>query len=76
MKEQQQLTADEIIQSINERIELPFVSAKFGDNWKDHVGKQLLDNEITPAMLINLAWVQGRRALMLEDALKKAMKQP
>ena len=54
----------EIINQINESIEKPFVTPQFGDNWKEYAKKhQDIDT------VINIAWRQGRKAILLERAL-------
>lgn len=60
-----------IINRVDERVEKPLVSAKFGDNWRQHQKKMLDEGQIDAEMLINLAWKQGRRALLLEDEIRK-----
>ena len=63
--------SDEIIAQINERVEKPFVTAKFGDNWKEHQKRMLAEGQINIDMLIDIAWKQGRRALLMEDVIHK-----
>jgi len=62
--------SEQIIEQINERIEKPFVTAKFGDNWKEHQKRMLDEGQINVDMLIGIAWKQGRRALLMEDAIR------
>lgn len=56
---------DEILTEIDQRIKQPFVTPKFGDNWKEWAKSNLALND-----LLDIAWMQGRRALLLEEALK------
>lgn len=35
----------QVIQEINERAEKPLVTAKFGDNWKEHQKKMILEGQ-------------------------------
>ena len=62
--------SEQIIEQINERIERPFVTAKFGDNWKEHQKRMVDEGQINVDMLIEIAWKQGRRALLMEDAIR------
>jgi hypothetical protein len=66
--------AEQILEAIEERIEKPFVTAKFGDNWREHYRKMLVEGQITTDMLLDIAWKQGRRALLMEDAIKRFVK--
>lgn len=58
-----------IIKQIKERAEKPFVTAKFGDNWQEHQKKMLDEGQITVDMIVHIAWIQGRRALLMEEAI-------
>lgn len=55
-----------ILKEIEEKIHKPFVTPKFGDNWKAHAKKNI--NKDT---LIDIAWYNGRKAILLEEALKE-----
>lgn len=62
---------EEILKQIEEQIEKPFVTARFGNAWKEHT-KQLFDSgEIDIENIIDIAWRQGRRAILLEKELQK-----
>ena len=43
--------------------------ARFGDNWRETMGTKIGMQD-----LIKIAWVQGRRAILLEKALRDALK--
>lgn len=45
-----------------------FTTANFGDNWRDYAKANLSYDDI-----LNIAWVEGRRAVLLQYALKKQM---
>lgn len=60
---------EEIISQINERVEKPFVTAKFGDNWKEHQKRMLAEGQISIDMILDIAWKQGRRSLLMEEAI-------
>lgn len=62
--------SEQIIEQINERIEKPLVTAKFGDNWKEHQKRMLDEGQINVDVFIEIAWKQGRRALLMEDAIR------
>lgn len=63
--------AELIIQEINDNLDKPLISPTFGDNWKKHIKGQFNNNEIDIDSIIDIAWKQGRRALLLENALLK-----
>ena len=60
----------ELIDVINKQAETKgaIVTPKFGDNWMDHARTHFGQESI-----LAIAWVQGRRALLLEYALKEQM---
>jgi hypothetical protein len=45
------------------------VTAKFGDNWKEHQKRMFLEGQISIEHIIEIAWIQGRRSLLLEKEL-------
>jgi hypothetical protein len=61
--------SEQIIKEINERAEKPMVTAKFGDNWKEHQKRMFLEGQISIEHIIEIAWIQGRRSLLLEKEL-------
>ena len=58
------MPVDEILKQINDTIHKPFVTAQFGDHWKEHAKKNMDIDTV-----INIAWQQGRKAILLERAL-------
>ena len=62
---------DRIIELIHQAEEMPFVTARFGDNWKNHAR-----NEYTFEDVIHIAWKQGRRAILLERELHSRLTNP
>lgn len=56
----------EIIEEIDQSALKPFITAKFGDNWKEHAKK-----EYTEDAILDIAWKQGRRAILLERLLSQ-----
>ncbi len=63
--------AELLIKQADNNIEKPFVTAKFGYAWKEHTKVQFEKGEINLDMILDIAWKQGRRAILLEDALRK-----
>jgi len=59
---------DQIIQRVDSSIDSKLVSAKFGDKWKVHAIDYDKDT------LINIAWRQGRRAILLQRELERVIK--
>jgi hypothetical protein len=59
-------TIEEVLKQIDEDIEKPFVTAQFGDIWKSHA----IDHYDFPDV-VNIAWKQGRRAILLERVLRE-----
>ncbi|MDO8609690.1 MAG: hypothetical protein Q7R95_04025 [bacterium] len=68
------MNIDEILKQIEENINKPFVTAKFGNNWKEHQKRMLDEGQIDVDMIINIAWIQGRKAILLENELRKLLK--
>lgn len=63
---------EEVMKLVDESIDKPFLTAKFGDNWKDNArGNPLYDYEA----VLDIAWKQGRRAIVLELILKDILKE-
>lgn len=71
VKQKTMNTAEEIIKRVDEISKTNFVTARFGDNWREHQKRMLDEGQIDVNMLINLAWLQGRRALLLERAIEE-----
>ena len=59
-------TIDEMLKKIDKDVEKPLVSAQFGDIWKSHAIEHYNFHDI-----VNIAWRQGRRAILLERALRE-----
>ena len=58
----------ELLKAIDQRIEEPIIDARFGDSWKDSA-----KNNFDLEGIIDVAWRQGRRAILLERELLKRM---
>ncbi len=67
-------TFEQFMQDIKDRAEKPMVSARFGDNWKDYQKKNLDDGETSVDDILEIAWRQGRVALLLENEVKRLQK--
>ena len=60
------MDSKEIIKKVEENISKPMVTAKFGDNWREHAMKMYdIDN------IFDIAWRQGRKSILLERELDK-----
>ncbi len=60
------LSAENLIDLVNYKAKTKgsFVTAKFGDEWKDFFGNS---GRLTTQDLSYMAWFQGRRAILLEE---------
>ncbi len=56
----------DILKRIDENVEKPFVTSTFGDNWKEHA-----KDNYDQGTVLDIAWKQGRRAILLEKELKR-----
>jgi len=61
----------EIITEIESNVEKPFITATFGDNWKEHAIKNY-----PLEIIVDIAWKNGRKAILLEGALKGYINEP
>lgn len=59
---------EQILKEVDESIEKPMITPKFGDNWRTYA-KDNMDVE----MLAHIAWKQGRKAILLERKLKELL---
>jgi hypothetical protein len=68
---------EEILKQIDETCTEPFVTARFGENWKQFMKEEYLTENCDIDSIINIAWKQGRKAILLEKTLRGvyAMKQ-
>lgn len=62
--------SERIITKVDELVEIPFITAKFGDNWKEHTKKMVDEGQIDIDTIIAIAWKQGRRGILFEQAIK------
>ena len=65
--------SEQIIEDVDRLVDTPFVTARFGDNWKEHQKRMLDEGQIDIDMLLDIAWRQGRRGILLEKALQQAL---
>lgn len=63
--------SQEILNEVENKIEMPFVTAKFGYGWREHQKRMLEEGQIDIDMILNIAWRQGRKSILLEDVIKK-----
>ena len=59
---------DKYIDSLEKDVDKPFITPRFGDNWKDYA-RQQQDYE----SLLDIAWRNGRLAIILERALRRQL---
>jgi hypothetical protein len=62
--------AEKVIEQIEARVETPFVTAQFGNNWEEHIKRQLRKHDCDVETIIHIAWLQGRRSLLFEKELR------
>ncbi len=67
-------TTEETIKQIKELANQPLITARFGDNWKQHTKEQFEKGEIDIDMILDIAWKQGRTSIVLEEALTNLMR--
>jgi len=73
-KQNKMKTLKEILEEIDNKIEVPLVSARFGDGWKEHMIKEYKTRpEIDVEYIVYIAWKQGRKAILLERELTKCI---
>jgi hypothetical protein len=59
---------NEILDSIEKQVEQPFVTARFGDNWKQHAREHYSFDDI-----LQIAWKNGRTVVLLENVLRELL---
>ena len=64
----------EILKAIDKKVEKPFITARFGEHWKEHTKKEFEEEEVDIDSIINIAWKQGRKAILLEEVLYQYIK--
>lgn len=57
---------NEILAEVEKTIDYPFVTAQFGDNWREHAIEHYSIEDIA-----NTAWRQGRKAILLERYIEE-----
>lgn len=67
----------EVFKQLDEKARTPgsFVTAVFGDNWQGHTRDNLEGQGLTTDDIINMAWFQGRRAILMGEMLKVMIQQ-
>jgi len=65
---------DEFMKFVDAQIEQPLVTARFGNDWKEHVKQELEKDSglYTVDDIIDIAWRQGRKAIILERYIKNS----
>lgn len=59
---------ENIIDSVEARIQGPMVTARFGDGWRNQAAKTY-----SKETAIEIAFINGRRAILLEYELERAL---
>lgn len=57
---------EDLLNKIDKMVEEPFITPNFDDNWKEYA-KNHLDMDV----IIDIAWKQGRKNILMEDAMEK-----
>ena len=65
------ITAEQIYKRVEELEKMNLITARFGDNWREHQKRMLDEGQITIDMLLDIAWKQGRKVIMLECAIEE-----
>jgi len=60
--------SEKIFEKVDELLKTEFVTARFGKNWKQHA-KENYDIDT----VIEIAYKQGRKAILLEKAIKELL---
>lgn len=60
----------EIMAQVEAKSETPFVTGTFGNSWKDYAIEQLDFGAV-----VNIAWKQGRKAILLKEEIRKLLKE-
>lgn len=63
-------TIESFFNEIDQVVQKPMVTARFGDNWKQHTKDKFDKGELDVEDIIDIAWKQGRRALLMEDFIR------
>jgi len=61
--------AEQIINQVNEQVDTPFVTARFGDKWKEHKKKMLDEGQVSIDDIIDIAWRNGRKVVLFEQVI-------
>jgi hypothetical protein len=62
---------EEILKQIDETCTEPFVTARFGENWKQFMKEEYLTENCDIDSIINIAWKQGRKAILMEKVIRQ-----
>lgn len=60
---------EDILEKVDKQAKEPLVTAKFSNNWKAHAKDNINIDDMT-----DIAWYQGRRAILLERIIEKLIK--
>ena len=74
METTQKTKADLIVETIDATALLPMVTPRFGNNWKESTLEKVNNGDMTVEDVIHIAFLQGRKAILLEEALRQNVK--
>ena len=63
--------ADFIIEMIEATAKTPMVTPRFGNEWKKFTKEKFENGQMSVDDIIDIAFYQGRKALLLEEALRQ-----
>jgi len=66
-------TIEEILKRVEENIEKPLVTARFGDNWKVFQKRMVAEGQLSIDDILDIAYINGRKAILLEMEITKLL---
>jgi len=74
MENTEKTKGDYVIEMIDASATVPFVTPRFGNHWKEHTKEKIENGDMSIDDVIHIAWLQGRRALLMEEYIKEHAK--
>lgn len=72
-KEKMEKEFERIMKNIEAAVGKPLIDARFGDNWQNHQRRMLQEKQIDTDDLIRIAWVNGKKGVLMERAIKELL---